>query len=882
MPSKGTSIPVANIAEMITLTKLFKKNTEQIRITWIEKQKEGGVRPSPQIRLFEAGKYKKAFEYAAKINSKVDLYFDPNEVVKGIKNNPQKKHILACVCSQVDCDAETNQTDDPEGFQAELAAILKRLTDLGCFSLIIFTGGGYQAFIFFDEPTTRFADVEHVNKIICDLVGGDASCTNINKFMRLAGSVNRAQTKTKIEKGRVPTLSKIVANIANLHPSFDELFERFTNLHEHESKPKPKQEQQHQQQDPDGDGRRDYTKERFDEYTQMLAYIIITSADDYDRWLEVGFAIYELGWGARGYRLWTLFSAKSGAFNEKDQLKEWQIFQRREYRGRKTTIGSVVEWAKEGGWQPSSPLPKDDPDAIGSTTYKPIEVDLDKLFPGDTDWLGEFIQSIANSVGVDTIDVLMLIMPLIAGVYAPHYKVLVPGTKWLEALMIWSLTLALSGYRKSVYAALLLAVFKRWEETEVRNVAKDKITAETIGMKNDIKALSNAYIAIKKKEVEGRYKSGTTLESETDVVSEKSDSPKLKELASRIKMHSLELYAKQQQLAEVDVTHKILQTDITIERSVQFLQETFGRMIHFNTEGTGFTDIVGGRYGNRDSIGEICNLYDGQGFHQARISGDRIAKKASPSYIFQTQPDNARDVLNNKQVKARGLLGRFLLHKARVRPFPIEIAEHQECDSELQDDWDTFITEGLNKESSKREYEVITLSEDAHELFQEHFRLTQESLNELVNEANQTDERDEWALKGCGRTLRFAGILSCVAGEFKTISEEILQAGIYMNDLFQTCYTQAMASVGRHEDVTEAERIVTWLKDKKLEGKIVSRRDIHKAMSGKRSALNKVSTCDPVIAELVDREFLHGMGVPKFGKTGRYFVDYTVAKNLPD
>lgn len=78
-------------------------------------------------------------------------------------------------------------------------------------SLIVFSGGGYQAFWKLAEPTADLDRVERINRQLAADLGGD-NCHNIDRIMRLPGTINVPNAK-KRAAGREPTLAYVVEGI---------------------------------------------------------------------------------------------------------------------------------------------------------------------------------------------------------------------------------------------------------------------------------------------------------------------------------------------------------------------------------------------------------------------------------------------------------------------------------------------------------------------------------------------------------------------------------------------------------------------------------------------------------------------------------------------
>jgi Mesyanzhinovviridae DNA primase len=79
---------------------------------------------------------------------------------------------------------------------------------------IIFSGGGYQALWRLNDvlkvgEDQNIARVESLNKRRIAELGGDPSCFNVDRIMRLPGTVNFPNGR-KRNKGRVPALARVV------------------------------------------------------------------------------------------------------------------------------------------------------------------------------------------------------------------------------------------------------------------------------------------------------------------------------------------------------------------------------------------------------------------------------------------------------------------------------------------------------------------------------------------------------------------------------------------------------------------------------------------------------------------------------------------------
>ncbi len=88
-------------------------------------------------------------------------------------------------------------------------------------SVVVFSGGGYHPYWNLKEPTSDLRRVEASNLAISKALGGD-NCHNIDRIMRLPGTVNLPNAKKK-KAGRKPELARIVKADWSLTYSLDDL-----------------------------------------------------------------------------------------------------------------------------------------------------------------------------------------------------------------------------------------------------------------------------------------------------------------------------------------------------------------------------------------------------------------------------------------------------------------------------------------------------------------------------------------------------------------------------------------------------------------------------------------------------------------------------------
>jgi hypothetical protein len=137
-----------------------------------------------------------------------NVYWSVNRVAEGTNKKPGKADIVAARFAHVDIDPpKGGGVFDKLKTQAELATLPVPPT------LIIDSGGGLQAFWRLAGPASP-DDVESVNRSLAQRLGGD-NCQNIDRLMRLPGTVNYPNAKKRAD-GRTTSLAKVIYDSENL------------------------------------------------------------------------------------------------------------------------------------------------------------------------------------------------------------------------------------------------------------------------------------------------------------------------------------------------------------------------------------------------------------------------------------------------------------------------------------------------------------------------------------------------------------------------------------------------------------------------------------------------------------------------------------------
>jgi hypothetical protein len=133
-----------------------------------------------------------------------NIYWTVNVAQAGCNRKPSKKDILAVRFAHVDIDPPKNG-----GPFNKITIAAELLAHSLPPSLVVDSGGGVQAF----WPIIGDASIEQVellNQNLAVLFGGD-NCHNIDRLMRVAGTINYPNPK-KLAAGRIAYMSKVIQN----------------------------------------------------------------------------------------------------------------------------------------------------------------------------------------------------------------------------------------------------------------------------------------------------------------------------------------------------------------------------------------------------------------------------------------------------------------------------------------------------------------------------------------------------------------------------------------------------------------------------------------------------------------------------------------------
>ena len=140
------------------------------------------------------------------------VYWTVNCTIPNLNRKPAKTDMIAARYLHLDI-------DPPFDLEATLAS----LRDAKCPpSFVVSSGNGIQASWRLTLATLDFARVEEMNRRLCDAYSGDKSTFNIDRLMRLPGTINYPNAK-KRTRGAVPVLAAVLYQDTGVAMHLDEI-----------------------------------------------------------------------------------------------------------------------------------------------------------------------------------------------------------------------------------------------------------------------------------------------------------------------------------------------------------------------------------------------------------------------------------------------------------------------------------------------------------------------------------------------------------------------------------------------------------------------------------------------------------------------------------
>lgn len=143
---------------------------------------------------------------------KHNIYFMVNPAKADLTKKAEKADVLAGEWLYIDVDPRPGEDIEIERTRAQ-KVVADKIAQKP--TIVIDSGGGFQFFWLLSKPVElgspeKIAQYEAYNRQLIHLTLADKNCFNVDRIMRLPGTIN-VPTKTKIKKGRVPVLARLVS-----------------------------------------------------------------------------------------------------------------------------------------------------------------------------------------------------------------------------------------------------------------------------------------------------------------------------------------------------------------------------------------------------------------------------------------------------------------------------------------------------------------------------------------------------------------------------------------------------------------------------------------------------------------------------------------------
>jgi primase-polymerase (primpol)-like protein len=400
-----------------------------------------------------------------------------------------------------------------------------------------------------------------------------------------------------------------------------------------------------------------------------------------------------------------------------------------------------------------------------------------------------FVEALATHTGV-ALD-LPGVQILAALAAAMQKRVAVMGKPgYVEPLILWGVSIAPPGSKKSAVLRPLRAPFERFEREE-----------------NEIRASQVEYSISEERTARGR------LMAAEQTVSKSKGNPSVDARA--------ELDSARHAVANLQPVRPIalLVDDATPEAVAQILSENDGRSAFLDAEGTIFGHVTG-RYSQRPALEVFLKGYGCEPYRFDRTGGKDGVKRSfsiprpAISMGIATQPQVLADLRENAAVVGRGFIQRCLFSivpKVRA-PFYSPEVPH-----EVSAAWSELVRGLLNLSPSlnrgddgEMEPHLLRLDAAAAELYLGFY----ESLQDELEEESHGSAWAGWLEKGHGTCLRLAGVLHMAAhgrgGAELPIGEETMVSAIELARYFHARSRVALSSVKKDLVTEHAQRLLSW------------------------------------------------------------------------
>jgi hypothetical protein len=147
---------------------------------------------------------------------KHEIYWTVNRIAKRVTRKPRRDEFVSVPYLHLDLDPNEAEELKEGGWERERARIKAVIDSMEPKpSFVIDSGGGYGVFWALEDPIQldgseeQYEDAKLYNVALENKYGGD-NCHNIDRIMRLPGTINWGLNPKKVHKGRKPRLAVLL------------------------------------------------------------------------------------------------------------------------------------------------------------------------------------------------------------------------------------------------------------------------------------------------------------------------------------------------------------------------------------------------------------------------------------------------------------------------------------------------------------------------------------------------------------------------------------------------------------------------------------------------------------------------------------------------
>lgn len=313
---------------------------------------------------------------------------------------------------------------------------------------------------------------------------------------------------------------------------------------------------------------------------------------------------------------------------------------------------------------------------------------------------------------------------------------------------------------------------------------------------------------------------------------------------------------------------RLVVDDATPEQLEVMLQQQGGRIASMSSEGNVFDSMAAAaRKNGVPQLSVYLKGHAGDDLRTDRITRDGVhVEEPALTCAYAVQPSVISKLAGNKDMRSRGLPGRFLyavpssmVGRRKIAPPPVP--------QRIADDYATCI-EKLFRLSPQ----LLTLSTQAQSVFQ-HF---EHEVEGMLADGGAMEAYTDWGSKLVGATLRIAGIMHCIASvtdviEAPTLDSAITLARYLIPHAEEVLSNMGHANAGIHAD---AIYILSWIESNACT--TFTKREVQQQ---RKNRFPRAVDIDAPLKELEARGFIRIASV-EGNSPGRPSVTYEVNPTL--